>query len=268
MGWGGYGRKQQQSVVCPARAAPGDNSGHGTMPHLSTTFHPLTVPSQVSSSPPSSLDISGDVSPAPTGCLHLGPGPLLFTCPQSWPRFTCSSAHLHQKAIVRACLHPTTMPQSGGQLVLPLSCILHDSAQRGQPWQGLLSPSSLAGAGGEVAAETRRARRQQGLGNPPVFNARGGLRRCRHPREVAGSSFEAACPASACQLPPLPRLPTKHRGREAEGEPCRGPAFGGMVGCPRRGRAAVPPMQHWKAGFRSGGCELWPWPFGSSSPLP
>ena len=119
-----------------------------------------------------------------------------------------------------------------------------------------------------MAAETRRVTRQRGLGNPSVFDARGRLRCCRCPREVAGSSFEAACPPSACQLPSPPRLPSKVS--------WAGGGVGAMLrlsvrrdgGLPAAGTGNVPPVQHWRAGFRSGGCELRPWPFGSSSALP
>ncbi|RLW08263.1 hypothetical protein DV515_00003265 [Chloebia gouldiae] len=36
-------------------------------------------------SPPSGLDVSGDVTPAPTDYFHMEPGSLLFPSPQSWP---------------------------------------------------------------------------------------------------------------------------------------------------------------------------------------
>lgn len=116
----------ENSAVCPARAAPGEDSGDGTVPSPSSTHHVSLpdMPPRVGNSPPSHLDTSGDVPPAPTSHLHLGPDPLLFTSPS----LLCSPAHVHQKAIVRACLHPTTIPRSGGQLVLPLSCIFPEGS--------------------------------------------------------------------------------------------------------------------------------------------
>lgn len=191
-------------MACPSRAAPGEDSGDGTVPSPSSIHHVSlpAVPPRVGNSLPSRLDTSGDVLPAPTSRLQLGPDPLLFASP-SLPR---SPARVHQKAIVRACLHPTTIPRSGGQLVLPLSCIFPEgSAPAGAPFP--INPSR--GEGGEAAAETRRVTRPAGTWeNPSLFRR---LRRCRHPREMAGSSFEAACPPppSACQLPSPPRLPTK-----------------------------------------------------------
>jgi len=72
-------------MVCPAQAAPADDSRDGTMPSTPSIHHISlpAVPPQVGRSSPSLLNISGDVSAAPTSYLHLGPGALLLTSLQS-----------------------------------------------------------------------------------------------------------------------------------------------------------------------------------------
>lgn len=134
MGWGCY-------VMCPAQAASCIESGSGTMLGPPAIHHVSlpAMPPQVGSFLPSHLGISEDISPASTDCLHLVPLPLLLISLKPWPCFraaqpTCIKNELYMS------LRATTMSQSR---VLLLSCMLHDTVQRGQPQQGLLSLSVL-----------------------------------------------------------------------------------------------------------------------------
>lgn len=144
------------------------------------------------------------MSPAPTDCFHLGPGSL-FTSPQSWPHFC-----VHRRAIARR-----RMPSAShhhvpvwGQILLLLASILHDTAQRNEPWWGLLFPFALVGSrkrsepgpGGGHADEARKAhwflRLVVGCGNAAA------------PREWLAAPLKPPAP-SACQLLSLLQLPTR-----------------------------------------------------------
>lgn len=126
--------------------------------------------------------------------------------PTVFASLPCSLDCVHQKATAHACLHPSTMCQSGGWLVLLLSCM---TLLRGvSPSRGSSPCQPQLGAGGEVVTKTQRVTCQWDLENPSIFDPYGGLWCCCHPQEVAGTSFEAAHPSSVCQLPSLLWLPT------------------------------------------------------------
>lgn len=65
---------------------------------------------------------------------------------------------------------------------------------------------------------------------------------------MAGSSFEATCPPSACQLTSPPQLPSEDRGWEAEQGRCCSPAAGRMErGFPKQPLGSSSPFPLWLA---------------------
>lgn len=186
--------------------------------------------------------------------------PGLISCP---PQPTCIKRQLY----VPVCI-PPPCPSLGASWSsrCPVFCMTlprRVSPGRGSsphhPWQGQEEKWRLR-SGGQCASKAWET--------PPFSMPVVGCSAATVPGKWLAAPLKPPAPHLPASCPPCRGCPQRRRGREAEGEPRRGPAFGGMVGCLRRGRAVVPPMQHWKAGFRSGGCELRPWPFGSSSPLP
>lgn len=202
---GGLGSLREKTARCALLGLPQvrtQGTGPCQAPHLPTTFHSPTC------------------LPGWATLLHLTWTPVgtFLQLPQAtftWDPTLSSSHPPHCSAPQPTCIKkqlyvPVCIPPPYPGLGASWSSRSPVFSQRGQPRWGLLSPSALAwGEGGEAAAETRRVTRPAGTWeNPSLFRR---LRRCRHPREMAGSSFEAACPPSpsACQLPSPPRLPTK-----------------------------------------------------------
>lgn len=185
-------------------------------------------------SPPSLLDVSGDISPTPTDRFHLGPGSLSLHIPTVLATFLCSPVCVHQRAIAHR-----RMPSAShhhvpvwGQILLLLASILHDTAQRNEPW--LLFPFALVGS---------RKRSEPGPGGGHADEARKahwflrlvlGCGRAAAPRERLAAPLKPPAP-SACQLLSLLQLPTRAAwvgGRTGAMLRLR---FGGTVSCLQQG---------------------------------
>lgn len=181
-----------------------------------------------------------------------------FRAPQS----VCIKEKLH----IRECLPSASnhhVPVSD-QLFFLLSCILHDSAQRNEPWWGLFFPFALvegrkrSGPGGGRADEARKAHQFLALvvGCGCAAVPRGWLAAPLKP------------PALSACLPAALHAVAAHTGtvgrRQNESDAKAQVWWDGEL--PAAGTAHVPSTQHQRADFWSRGCELWS--LGSSSPLP
>lgn len=124
--------------------------------------------------------------------------------------------------------------------------------QRGQPQQGLLSLSVLEADRRRSGGWDLESHTPAGPGKPICYWC---------PWWVAvlltGSSFEAACPPSACQLPSLQWLPTK---ASWAGGGAEAMLRLGVVGCPRQGWATWHPCSigRWVSGAVLVSCDHGP----------